>query len=178
MARKTVVETITFSDEEERRFQIHQMKPKDGHIVLERILRIAAPIIGALTQNLGGEEDGEDTVSGDLKKEGIGDAFDAFAENLIRNEGVLDWLVEKLKKGWKIETEEEGQFVSMPIVMYDDVFGGEYGAELDLVVAALKVNFSSFFGKAGGLKKLARRFVTPTRSKSSSPKTATSGSGD
>jgi len=166
MARKKVEKTIAFADGEERRFELTQFKVKDGHAVLERLLRVAAPILGKLAEGLGAE--GEEAAVGDLSKEGVSGAFDAFAENLVRNEGVLDWLTEKVRKTAKIETEVEGQYVTLTTELYEDCFAGEYGAELDLVVEALRLNYATFFARAGGLGAAARQFVTPTRSRSTS----------
>lgn len=175
MARKKVEKTIVFSEGDERRFEIQQFKVKDGHAVLERLLRVSAPILGVLAENLGAE--GEDALVGDLSKEGVSQGFEKFAEHLVRNEGILDWLTEKVRKNVRFETEEEGQFVTLTSEIYEDLFAGEYGAEVELVLEALKLNYATFFGKAGGLGAVARRFVTPKRSRSSSPKASTSGSG-
>jgi hypothetical protein len=175
MARKTEIVEVEFYDGETRRFELVQFKPRDGHAVLERLLRVAAPVLGPLAENLGAPE--AEAAVGDLSVDGISAAFEAFADNIAKNEGVLEWLVQKVKKATKLETEEEGQFVSISQEQWDDVFAGEYGAELDLVVQTLKLNYRSLAKKGGGLGKLARRFVTPTRSRSSSPKGVPSGSG-
>lgn len=176
MARKQTTAVVEFGDGESRRFQITQMKVRDGHAVLERLLRVGAPVLGALADGLG-EADAEKAVAGDLSREGLSGAFDALAANLAKNEGVLDWLTEKLRKGVAVETEEAETFVPLTGEIYEDLFAGEYGAELALVAAGLKANFSTFFKGAGGLSGAVRRFVTPTRSASSSPKASRSGSG-
>lgn len=175
MARKKVERTIEFSDGESRRFELTMFKVKDGHAVLERLLRVSAPVLAQLAEGLGAEE-GE-AVVGDLSREGVAGAFGSLAENLIRNEGILDWLTEKVRKNAKVETEEEDVFVTVTADLYEDLFAGEYGAEMELVVEALKLNYATFFAKAGGLGAVARRFVTPTRSRSSSPTASKSGSG-
>lgn len=179
MARKTTVVTVEFSDNETRRFQVQQMKVKDGHVVLERIVRVASPLLGVLAANIG-ETDENKMVEGlgDLSSDAIQPAFDAFAENLLRNEGLVDWLTTKLRKYVQMETETEDLFVLMTDKNYDDIFGGEYFAEGTLVALSLKHNYGSFFEGAGGLAGLAKKFMTRTRSTSSSPKAAQSGSGE
>ncbi len=176
MARKTTTKVVRFSDDEERRFELRQMKVKDGHAVLEKLLRVGAPILGALAENLG-EEDQAKAIAGDLSAEGLSAAVDKLAANLLANEGIVDWLTEKLRKYTKIETDEEDLFVSLTGELYDGTFAGEYGAEAVLVAAHLKMNYESFFKGAGGLAGAARQFVTPRRSESSSPKASPSGSG-
>lgn len=176
MARKTEIVTIEFYDGDPRRFELQQFKPKDGHAVIERLLRVGAPVLGSLAENLGASE--ENAVAGDLSREGVSAAFDAFAENIARNEGVLEWLVQKVKKESRAETETEDQFISMTSDQWDETFAGEYGAELELIIACLKLNYAGLAKKGGGLGKLAQRFVTPTRSRSSSQRGAQPGSGD
>lgn len=175
MARRTETVTIDFFDGETRRFQLRQFKPADGHAVIERLMRVAAPVLGPLIENLDAKS--EDAVAGDLGRAGVTAAAEAFAANLAKNEGLLEWTVEKVKKSAKVETDEEGQFVSITTDQWDAVFAGEYGAELELIVATLKLNFAGLAHKGGGLGKIARRFVTPARSQSSSPPAAPSGSG-
>ncbi len=176
MARKKTTKVVTFSDGEERRFRLRQMKVRDGHAVLERLMRVAAPILGALAENLG-EDDPEKAIAGDLSVEGLTAAVDKLAANLLANEGIVDWLTEKLRKYTEIETESEDVFVSLTSELYDDTFAGEYGAEAVLIAAHLKANYGSLFKGAGGLAGAARRFVTPRQSRSSSPEASPSGSG-
>ncbi len=176
MARKTEIVSVEFYDGETRRFELTQFKPKDGHAVIERLLRVGAPVLGPLVEGLGASA--EDAAVGDLSVDGISQAFEAFATNIARNEGVLDWIVSKVKKSSRLETETEDVFISPSTDQWDDLFAGEYGAELDLIVACLKLNYQGLAKKGGGLGKIARRFVTPARSRSSSPRGAPSGSGD
>lgn len=187
MARKTEIVSVEF-DGETRRFELTQFKPKDGHAVIERLLRIGAPILGPVATGragdaeegvvlMGGSGEEEDEVVR-LSPEAISGAFDAFAENITKNEGVLDWLVQKVRKNAKLEFDAEDVFVTPTTDQWDDLFAGEYGAEFDLIIAALKLNFARLASKGGGLGKIARRFVTPARSRSSSPRGAPSGSGD
>ena len=168
MARKTTTKAIAFEDGESRRFRITQMKVRDGHEVLERLVRVASPVLGALADNLGASP--EEAVVGDLSKAGISAAFESLAKNLIANEGVIDWLTEKLRKTTEIETESEDVFVPLTTNLYDETFAGEYAAEARLVAACLEANYASFFKGAGGLAATVRRFVTPTASASSSRK--------
>ena len=162
MARKKVERVIAFSDGEERRFEIQAFKVRDGHAVLERLVTIAGPVLGALADGLGASPD--QAVAGDLSAQGLSDAFDALAQNVTKNEGVYDWTSEKVRKVTKIETDVEGQFVSMTGDIYEETFCAEYGAEIELMTEAFKLNFGSLFSKAGGLGVAARRFVTPKRS--------------
>jgi len=168
MARKKVDKEITFSDGASRRFRTQQFKTKDAHEVLERLLRIAAPLLGTLATNLG-ETDAEKAIAGDLSKAAVTEAFNSFAANLMVNEGILDWLAEKARKCTMLETEVEEQFVPLTLDLYDDTFAGEYGAEAQLIASVLQANYASFFAGAGGLAKVARRFVTPRPSASTSP---------
>ncbi len=175
MARKTEIVTLDFYEGDPRRFELIQFKPKDGHAVLERLLRVAAPVISPVADNLApdaAESDGED-----LDLSGLGSALEALGENLAKNEGLLEWLVQKVKKTTKMETDEEDVFVTPTQENWDDIFAGEYGAELSLVIACLKLNYRGLASKGGGLGKIVRRFATRKPSRSSSPTDAPSGSG-
>jgi hypothetical protein len=175
MARKTALIAVQFSDDEHRRFRVRQFKVKTGHAVLERLLRLAAPILGSLVEGLGNKP--KDAVVGDLSLDSVSSAFDKFADNIAAQPGLLDWLTEKVRNCTELETDVEGQFVPLKPNHYEDLFAGEYGAELELLIAALKLNFAPLFSKAGGLASVARRFVTPRKSTSNTPKAATPGSG-
>lgn len=175
MARKITDKSIEFDDGESRVFRIQQMRVRDGHAVIERIAMVAGPVLGALAGGLG--QDADRAVVGDLSEAGVREAFEALSSNLMANEGTVDWLVGKLRGSIKYQS-DGGIFVTLTEDLYDDLFAGDYLAEGKLVAAALSHNFASFFKGAGGLAAAARKFVTPTQSRSSSRRGANSGSGD
>lgn len=174
MARKKVDVELRLTDGP-RRFRVQQLRVRDGHAVLERLIRVLGPAVGQVVDHLG-ETDPSKAVAGDLSRDGVAAAFDTLAAALRAEEGLIDWLVERLRPHIELETEESDVFVPMTLDIWDDVFAGEYLAESKLIAKALEVNYASFFGE-GGLGAFAHKLVTPTRSPSASRRASRRGSG-
>ena len=172
MARK--IETREIG---ENTFRVKVLKVRKANTILTRLIKIVGEPLGAAADQLGSEP-GE-SVIGDMGRGGFADAAGALKRTLGDED--LNWLIDQLRPSIEIHTKEmtdPDMFVPMTADHWDDEFAGELLLQFKLLAFVLELNYSSFFAGMGGLKGMAAKFTTPSKSASKPPKTATTGSGD